>query len=518
MSDTKSCPFCDQVIKAGASVCRHCREDLPPDGVSSPLLPTPNGTAEAQKPPFNLVAAAVSVSADPRSKPFSRGGVTEPETRRSPQAWIAAVGVGLILVSAAGFWASNLASGAATSDSQLTPTPTPTPTPFEGIFEGQGSSEGIQITERLRVEGDSVIFEQVNAVNSALIISSVCTGGPVVLGPRPYLPELDCTVSQQGGGSLSKRITHAILFDGSSWRHEITEDMSVVLARKDSEVSPAGGGAQNSDLYGSVPNTLGAKMTEVDNQRRFQLTPNDEEADFWKKVMPAIFGEYSSRYGCWLSRDDRGVYCMRPHKLESVTTATRRLWFVSVAGFQLDSAGSIVSCHSCYPGALALLVLERDGSEATVVATNMTTKLLAGRGELYDHAGLFGNPPSPDDLTIRLVGPDNYAWVVPGWDAYSGTFFKDQDIYGIVGAGVVPLFELRVASNNSASGECIDSRQACFRWEFALSFDSTSESDGFFHAVLEPVGEWLTAGEEMPPNVAERWRFEKAAGKYVRQD
>lgn len=512
MPSMKPCPYCDQLIRAGASVCRHCREDLPAEGLSTPLLPEPPGAAEVRKPFFPLATDGAPGTANPSFRPFSEGALAAPETMRSPRAWVAVAGVALILVSAAGFWASNRASGSGTSDLQ----PGSTSAPFEGTFEGQGSLEGIQIKERLRVEGDSVVFEQVNSVN-AVVISSVCVGGPVVLDPQPSVPELACTVSKQGGGTLSKRISYEILFDGTSWRHEITADMSVVLARKGIEMSSAQVSIQSPDLYGSVPNTFGARLAEGDLQGRFQLAPNHDEADFWKEIMPAVFGAYSPTYGCWLSRDDSGVYCMRPHKLESVTSGTRRLWFVSVAGFQLDSAGATVSCNSCYPGALALIVLERDSSVATVVATNMTSKLLGSRGELYDHAGSYGNPPSPDEVTIRQVGPDAYAWVVPGWAAYSGTVVRHQDIYGVVDAGVVELLAVQVGSNNDASGECQQDRQACFQWKFELRFDSTAAGGGLFSAILEPVGEWLTAGPEMPPRLAERWQFAKAAGKYVRQ-
>ncbi len=237
----------------------------------------------------------------------------------------------------------------------------------------------------------------------------------------------------------------------------------------------------------------------------------------WDTIMPLYFGTYNPLYGCWLSRDAAGTYCMTPHAIETRVTDRGRRFYLSVGGVSLDEAGDTLACHNCDPPSLGLLVLFENDTATTVVATNMTKGLIKGRDRLYERAGIFGHLPTAEAMVVHHIGPAmDFGWIVGYWDAYSGNATYGARLYGVVEGEVVLLLDVATGANNLASSECEVTSTACYSWEYAVSIDTSTTTNGFYGLRASPVGKWVgSASDPTPSQTPVTWHFDAVTRKFI---
>lgn len=220
----------------------------------------------------------------------------------------------------------------------------------------------------------------------------------------------------------------------------------------------------------------------------------DTPADFWKAVMEHFYGGYDRSRKCWVGEIDGEPHCMRPHRLDSVSSGGAVRHFVVAGGYKIEGNDGPANCHAC-SGSLGLIVLEEAGGELELVARN----------GLAEAAGAWGEIPPEENFRLREIGPGRHGWTMQtGW-AGQGYVYGSFVVYGVSGSDVIQLGHIPVHADNS--GYCGEDMPKCFVHDYELVFGSGS--GGTFHdIVLRKIG-----GEAEDPE-GFRIPFDETALKY----
>ena len=103
------------------------------------------------------------------------------------------------------------------------------------------------------------------------------------------------------------------------------------------------------------------------------------QKSFWKQFMQSYYGPYSPQYKCWIAGYQGKKYCMRPHKLEEMSSSGQTFVFVVAGGSEIDSDGQLAQYHAA-AGALGLVILRDHGGVLQLQSKN----------SLFEPSGSFG--------------------------------------------------------------------------------------------------------------------------------
>ncbi|MFT3988979.1 hypothetical protein [Aestuariivirga sp.] len=203
---------------------------------------------------------------------------------------------------------------------------------------------------------------------------------------------------------------------------------------------------------------------------------------FWKVFMRNFYGNYNKAKKCWLSKHEGQLYCMRPHKLDTVSVGAQKLYFVVAGGERLDDQGEPQNSHAD-SGVLGLVVLTAKNGALGEIAQN----------SLYQDFGSFGALPLAENFKVRELGPNgNYGWTVDNGWAGMGIDQESTTIFASIGdtvtkIGVIPLhFDER--GNCDESGKNIQTGKTCSDYSFELLFDAQELRERFYPIILKLSG------------------------------
>jgi hypothetical protein len=212
----------------------------------------------------------------------------------------------------------------------------------------------------------------------------------------------------------------------------------------------------------SVPASAGT-MTDI------PLSAAGDPKLLWRAVMEGFYGPYDRASKCWMGTIDGRRHCMRPHKLDAVTTDGRELLFIVTGGYPIGENGGRNDCHAC-PGSLGLIVLGKTAGGLELIARN----------SLADETGAWGTVPVEENFRLRKIGDARYGWTMEsGWTG-QGYHSGWIDIFGISGSDVVEFGSVPIHADNS--GTCGDGLGACFVKSYEIVFDEGA--DGSFYGIV----------------------------------
>jgi hypothetical protein len=199
----------------------------------------------------------------------------------------------------------------------------------------------------------------------------------------------------------------------------------------------------------------------------------------WREFMKAFYGPYDHSRRCWTARREGQAYCMRPHRLDQVTSDGQKFAFFVIGGSRMDENGDLEQGHPD-PGALGLVILRDTGGHLELVAKN----------SLFEDFGAFGTLPPEDQFEVHQIGPHaTFGWTAnSGW-AGMGIDVEATSIFAPVGDTV--KFIGRLPHHFDDRGNCSAGNAAntpCSDYTFDFAFDSQDQSGRFYPVVLTLSG------------------------------
>ena len=203
----------------------------------------------------------------------------------------------------------------------------------------------------------------------------------------------------------------------------------------------------------------------------------DDEKELMRAVMNEFYGSLDGRKACWISKHEDATYCMKPTKLDIVSSADRKMLFIVAGGQQLDESGEPLESHPAV-GALGLIVLTTNGANLGVVATN----------GLYEAYESYGRPPRREDVKVRELGPNGaYGWVANLDEVHSGEQYRWSNVYGVVGDSVTLLTKITTHYANPMTCES-EGQKFCIDLSVDFVFDARTSGSSFYPLVLRVSG------------------------------
>ncbi len=204
------------------------------------------------------------------------------------------------------------------------------------------------------------------------------------------------------------------------------------------------------------------------------------KSKFWKAVMTELYGPYNKRRKCWIGRSSGHRFCMRPHKLKSVTTGSSSRHYVVAGGYQINDGGGRDECHGC-AGVMGLVVLEDGDKNLKVTA----------KSSLFDTIGSWGHIPDEGSFELHEIGRGGaYGWTIASGFTGQGYTVQAFDILGVVGDQFRSLGKLPKGwddSGNCEDGENISNGGGCTDIQVQMSF-IPDNAPTFYPVLLEMSG------------------------------
>jgi len=201
----------------------------------------------------------------------------------------------------------------------------------------------------------------------------------------------------------------------------------------------------------------------------------------WRMVMEEFYGPYDRHKKCWVGRVGSETLCMRPHRLDQTVIKGVNHYFLVMGGSKLDDSGELQQSHAD-SGVLGLVIFKDDGQFLRLVAKN----------DLHTPFGSFGTLPDEDQFTVREIGPnDTYGWVATGGWMGQGLTISSSDVFAAIGDTIASIGSLPNHFDNN--GNCEDDKvigtgEPCSDYSFTFMFDSLSQNERFYPAVLKLTG------------------------------
>jgi len=194
-------------------------------------------------------------------------------------------------------------------------------------------------------------------------------------------------------------------------------------------------------------------------------TDTGKPKQFWRQFMVELYGPYDRKKKCWISKSGSTRYCMRPHTLDTVSTANGPRYYVSVGGTSFDAAGNSNECHGC-GGALDLFVLRKDGEHLGIVARNAP----------YMEFGSWGSVPTEDQFHLQKIGAgDNFAWVIESGFTGQGITISHASVFSAIGDKITQIGALPLSYDDDGNcGPSSTADEKCSNYSFNISFDTSS--------------------------------------------
>jgi hypothetical protein len=235
----------------------------------------------------------------------------------------------------------------------------------------------------------------------------------------------------------------------------------------------------NSNLLGSSQNqNLEVTPSVTLNPTTIPSSLVNSEKQLLRRVMDEFYGYYDNGAKCWISKRADERYCMKPIKLEIVTSKKGRQLFIAIGGQKLAEDGHALDCHVC-TSALGFIVLGENGLTLGLVA----------KSNLYEDYENFGRMPKAEAFSLRELGTNgSYGWIIKSdFESKGGEYYRWLTIYGVVGDMVTSL-----ASITSYYEDPVDCKsegnQHCTNISVNLLFDAQSPSTTFYPLVLRASG------------------------------
>jgi hypothetical protein len=210
----------------------------------------------------------------------------------------------------------------------------------------------------------------------------------------------------------------------------------------------------------------------------------------WKAVMTGLYGPYDGKRKCWVGKAESGPACMRPHRLQRISTDDGEQLFLAIGSVPEEGG----DCHACSGYMGLVLFAEQDGGSYQLAAQN----------SLYEDFGSFGVIPAEESFSVEQIGPDTYAWVIESGYTGQGVTSMGKAIYAardgkIVNIGYIPYF----------LDDCDTGNQPCPTYEFGVSFQQDT-GDTYYDVLLD-----LAEGSTVP-DAGKRFEipFDAGAGQY----
>jgi|CXWK01.1.fsa_nt_gi hypothetical protein len=201
--------------------------------------------------------------------------------------------------------------------------------------------------------------------------------------------------------------------------------------------------------------------------------------ELWRAIMTSVYGPYDKRRRCWVGKKGNDAFCMRPHKLDTITLNGSERIFAAVGGAPIVGGED---CHSC-AGNLGLLIFERAGGAFRLIASN----------GLFEEMGSWGSVPPEESFAVEKIGPEAYGWVIETGYTAQGVTGAGKEIFVDEGDAVVSLGAISISLDNCGA---VEDGQPCQNYAFDLKF-GPGGSGRFYDAVAE-----LTKKSDKPPGPA----------------
>ena len=202
-------------------------------------------------------------------------------------------------------------------------------------------------------------------------------------------------------------------------------------------------------------------------------------ARLWQAVMTGVYGPYDKVQKCWIGKKGTEQFCMRPHKLDTITLNGSERIFAAVGGAPIVGGED---CHSC-AGNLGLLIFERAGGAFRLIASN----------GLFEEMGSWGSVPPEESFAVEKIGPEAYGWVIETGYTAQGVTGAGKEIFVDEGDAVDSLGAISISLDNCGA---VEDGQPCQNYAFDLKF-GPGGSGRFYDAVAE-----LTKKSDKPPGPA----------------
>lgn len=196
----------------------------------------------------------------------------------------------------------------------------------------------------------------------------------------------------------------------------------------------------------------------------------------WRAVMTSFYGQYDNKLKCWVGRNDtNSAYCMKPLKLDVIDTNDGKAAYISIGGQALGKDGEVNYSGADGQGAIGLIVMSQQGKRLVTSATN----------SLYASAGTFGrivSGPRDDNVSLRKIGHDNWAWFIQTGLFYSGNGAFSHTIEVPIGDKVIQVGQIPSSMFQEESGPC---KPHCANLEADLLIDSHDGAKQFSPIIVQ---------------------------------